>query len=149
MVWDPFHTSPEELLAYVGLVPLFLAGMALFREWRRDPAVRLLAILFVVTLVLSLGPYVPGFRFLIGCRGFPFFEHRRGGRWPRRSRLALLAGKGFDGWPDWRRPGRSLRRFSLAAIVWVVAIVGLIELALVSTSQAGLADARPGLSARF
>ena len=36
LVWDPFHTSPEELLAYVGLVPLFLAVMAMVREWRRD-----------------------------------------------------------------------------------------------------------------
>ena len=25
LVWDPFHTSPEEHLAYIGLVPLFLA----------------------------------------------------------------------------------------------------------------------------
>ncbi len=25
LAWDPFHTSPEEYLAYVGLVPLFLA----------------------------------------------------------------------------------------------------------------------------
>ena len=25
LVWDPFHTSPEERLAYIGLVPLFLA----------------------------------------------------------------------------------------------------------------------------
>ena len=29
LVWDPFHTSPEEHLAYVGLVPLFLAVMAM------------------------------------------------------------------------------------------------------------------------
>ena len=28
LVWDPFHTSPEELLPYIGLAPLFLAGMA-------------------------------------------------------------------------------------------------------------------------
>ena len=36
LVWDPFHTSPEEHLAYIGLVPLFLAVMAMVREWRRD-----------------------------------------------------------------------------------------------------------------
>ena len=28
LVWDPFHTMPEESLAYIGLVPLFLAVMA-------------------------------------------------------------------------------------------------------------------------
>ena len=32
LVWDPFHTSPEEQLAYVGLVPLFLALLAVVRE---------------------------------------------------------------------------------------------------------------------
>ena len=38
LVWDPFHTSPEEQLAYVGLVPLFLAVLAVVRGFRRDPA---------------------------------------------------------------------------------------------------------------
>jgi hypothetical protein len=28
IVWDPFHTSPEEYLGYIGLVPLFLAMVA-------------------------------------------------------------------------------------------------------------------------
>ena len=51
--------------------------------------------------------------------------------------LALLAGKGFDGWADWPRPGRSLRRFTLAALVAIVAVVGLIELALLSTTSQG------------
>ena len=64
LVWDPFHAMPEEHLAYVGLVPLFLACTTMVREWRRDASVRLLAILVVVTLVLSLGPYAPGFRSL-------------------------------------------------------------------------------------
>ena len=40
LVWDPFHTSPEELLAYVGLAPLFLAVLAMAREFRRDRSVR-------------------------------------------------------------------------------------------------------------
>ena len=48
--------------------------MALVREWRRDAAVRLLAILLLATLVLSLGPYVPGFRLLIRLPGFSFFR---------------------------------------------------------------------------
>ncbi len=135
VVWDPFHTSPEELLAYIGLAPLFLAGMAIFRNWRRDAAVRLLAILFIVTLVLSLGPYAPGFRQLIKLYGFSFF--RAPSRWllVMSLALALLVGKGFDGWMVWPRPGRSLQRFGFAALFWVVAMVGLIELALLSTSS--------------
>src|SRR5262249_4610950 len=34
VAWDPFRTSPEEHLAYVGLVPLFLALGVLIREVR-------------------------------------------------------------------------------------------------------------------
>jgi hypothetical protein len=137
LVWDPFHTSPEEQLAYIGLVPLFLAGMAMLRQWRQDADVRLLAILFVVTLVLSLGPYAPGFWYLIKLPGFSFF--RAPSRWSLATALALalLAGKGFDLWLEWPRPGRSLQRFGLVALCWVAATVSLIELALLSTSKPG------------
>ena len=137
VVWNPFHTSPEEVLAYIGLVPLFLAGMAVLRDWRRDAAVRLLAILFIATLVLSLGPYVPGFRQLIKLPGFSFF--RAPSRWNLTISLALafLAGKGFDGWAVWPRPSRSLGRFSLTASFCALATVGLIELALLSTTNPG------------
>ena len=149
VVWDPFHTSPEELLGYVGLVPLFLAGMALLREWRRDAAVRLLAILLIATFVLSLGPYVPGFRFLIRLPGFSFF--RAPSRWVLATSLAaaLLAGKGFDGWAAWPGPARSLRRFTLAAFFWVVAVVGLFELALVSTASPGWPTLAHGFQRAF
>jgi len=137
MVWTPFHTSPEEHLAYIGLVPLFLAGMVMVREWRRDSAVRLLAVLFVVTIVLSLGPFVPGFRLLIGVPGFSFF--RAPARWSLATALALalLAGRGFDRWSEWPQPGRSLRRFGFVAFFWVFLIVTLIELALLSTARPG------------
>ena len=80
IVWDPFHTSPEECLAYIGLVPLFLAVMVVMREFRRDAAVRLLTVLALATLFLSLGPYVPGFRVL-----------------DRRARLLVLPGAGAVG----------------------------------------------------
>jgi hypothetical protein len=137
LVWDPFHTSPEEHLAYIGLVPLFLAVMAMVREWRNDPVVRLLAILFVVTLFLSLGPYLPGFRQTIRVPGFSFF--RAPSRWSLASALALamLAGKGFDRWLEWPCPGRSLRRLNFMAFLWVLATVGIIELALASTKPQG------------
>ena len=99
------HTSPEELLAYVGLAPLYLAGMAVVRHWRRDVAVRLLAILFIVTLVLSFGPPLRrGFGSWIKLPGFSFFDAPRVGGLAMSLALALLAGKGFDGWMAWPRP---------------------------------------------
>ncbi len=91
IAWDPFHTSPEECLAYIGLVPLFLAVLAMLRESRRDAAVRLLTVLALATLFLSLGPYVPGFRLLIELPGFTFFRARRAGAWRPRWR-----------WRSWR-----------------------------------------------
>jgi len=137
LVWDPFHTSPEEHLAYIGLIPLFLACMTMVREWRRDPSVRLLTLLVMVTLILSLGPYVPGFRLLIALPGFTFF--RAPSRWGLATALALalLAGKGFDRWREWPRPGRSLWWFSMVAIGWTVAVLGLLELGLLSTTRPG------------
>jgi len=137
LVWDPFHTSPEEHLAYIGLIPLFLACMTMVRESRRDSTVRLLTVLVMVTLILSLGPYVPGFRLLITLPGFSFF--RAPSRWSLATALALalLAGKGFDRWREWPRPGRSLWWFSVVAIGWTVAVLGLLELALLSTTQPG------------
>ncbi len=74
IIWDPFHTSPEEQLGYVGLVPLFLAILVIVREFGRDRSVRVLAVVAGVTLLLSLGPYIPGFRFLIQLPGFSFFR---------------------------------------------------------------------------
>ena len=139
---------PEEHLTYVGLVPFFLACMTAVREWRRDreraAAGQLLA---VVTLVLSLGPYVPGFRWLIMLHGFSFF--RAPSRWSVATALALalLAGKGFDRWGEWARPGRSLRRLALLSICWVGVTLGLIELATLLHGQAGMAGSRPGLPA--
>ncbi|MFI5457459.1 MAG: hypothetical protein ACHRXM_18605 [Isosphaerales bacterium] len=149
LVWDPFHAMPEEHLAYVGLVPLFLACTTMVREWRRDASVRLLAILVVVTLVLSLGPYAPGFRYLIMLPGFSFF--RAPSRWSLATALALalLAGKGFDRWPEWTLSTRSLRRFAFIALIWVLAIVGLLELALSSTARPGWARVARGFQTAF
>ncbi len=99
LVWDAFHTSPEEHLAYIGLVPLFLALITMFREWRTDRAVRLLTILFIVTLCLSLGPYLPGFRQTIMLPGFSFFRAPRDGVWRRLWHWQYwLARDSIDGW---------------------------------------------------
>jgi hypothetical protein len=157
LVWDPFHASPEECLTYIGLVPLFLAVMVVFREFRRDRAVRLLTILALLTLILSLGPYIAVFRGLITLPGFSFF--RAPARWSLATSLALamLAGKGFDRWPDWPRSGRALRWLVGLSVIWIVAVLSLIELAVLSTDRTpigtGSASAGslrwPGIVERF
>ena len=133
ILWDPFHTSPEECQAYIGLVPLFLAVLAMAKEFRRDAAVRLLTLLALATLFLSLGPYVPGFRVLIELPGFSFF--RAPSRWSLATSLALaiLAGKGFDRWREWPRPGRWMRWLVVVAALWIGGVLGLFELAVRST----------------
>jgi hypothetical protein len=135
LAWDPFHTSPEELLGYVGLVPLFLALGAILRGWRADPSVRALAVVAGATLALSLGPYAPGFGTLIRLPGFSFF--RAPARWGLATNLALalLAGRGFDACSGWPRPGRSARRFAFASLVAVLVVVSGFELALVSWKE--------------
>ena len=109
-------------------------------------AVRLLAVLCRCDPVLSLGPYVPGFRLLIDLPGFSFFRAPRGGAWPSR-------------WPcrSWRGRVRRLARMAPAgADRWVVhvsrpsgflVVLGLIELALASGSSSGKAVAGRRFSA--
>jgi hypothetical protein len=135
VVWDPFHTSPEEHLAYVGLVPLFLALGAIAQGWRRDPGVRVLFILVLLTLILSLGPYVPGFSVWSQAPGFSFF--RAPARWSVATGLALavLAGMGFDSLATWRRPGRALAWFAVLSSMAPLLVVLGFELALASTEE--------------
>ena len=105
LVWDPFHTTPEELLSYVGLVPFFLAILVVLHEFRRDRSVRILAVVAATTLVLSFGPYFPGFRLLISVPGFSFFRAPRDGAWQppwpcrswrERGWIAVSTGRGRD-----------------------------------------------------
>jgi hypothetical protein len=137
VAWDPFHTSPEEVMPYVGLVPLFLAFGALRRGWRADAAVRALGWLVAGSLLLSFGPYMPGFRWLIEVPGFSFF--RAPARWAfvTQLALALLAAKGLDlivaG--TWDRVGRRLVRFGVLVVVWIAVAVSGFELALYGTSS--------------
>ena len=137
LAWDRFRTSPEEHLAYIGLVPLFLAAGALVREFRREPATRVLGVLALITLVLSLGPWVPGFSHLIRLPGFSFF--RAPARWSLATALALclLAGRGFDGLRSWPRPGLALVRFVVVAALAPGVVIAVIELALVTTERPG------------
>jgi hypothetical protein len=133
VVWDPFHTSPEELLSYIGLVPLFLALGAIVRGWRGDVEVRVLAVLAGLTLLLSLGPYAPGFAWLVKLPGFSFF--RAPARWGLATSLALsiLGGRGFDMLASWPEAGRWVRRFVMAGFASVVVVVLVIELALLAS----------------
>jgi len=145
VAWDTFHTSPEEHLAYLGLVPLFLAIGAVGRGGRSGTPTRALAAVAAVTLVLSLGPYAPGFDLLIRLPGFSFF--RAPARWGLATALALalLAGRGFDLLATWPRAGRSLARFGLAAAAAIGLVVSGFELALASSRGAGW----PGLARGF
>jgi hypothetical protein len=145
LVWDPFHTSPEELLAYVGLAPLFLAILEVRSGFRRDAVVRMLTILAAVSLVFSLGPYLPGFGRLIELPGFSFF--RAPARWTLATSLALaiLAGKGLDRCRQRPEQGRSLLGLAVLSAAWIVVVLGVIELALLSGSR----SAHPWLAGLF
>lgn len=147
VAWDPFHTSPEEQLGYIGLVPLFLALGGLQRSWRQDPAARALGWLALGSLVLSLGPNALGFRVLIMLPGFSLF--RAPARWGvvTELALALLAAKGLDrlrggGWP---RAGRSLVRFVGVSVGLIAVPVLGFELALASTAGRGWPAVSAGL----
>jgi hypothetical protein len=138
LVWDPFHTSPEEHLAYIGLVPLALAVGAMIFEGRRDFSARLLAGLALATLFLSFGPYAPGFRALIKLPGFSFF--RAPSRWSLATAfaLAMLAGKGFDRWREWPRPGWLVTGLVVVSVGWIAVTLGLVELGLASDASPGM-----------
>lgn len=142
IVWDPFHTSPEEHLGYVGLLPLWLAFSVVAREWRTVSAVRGLAAVLLVTLMLSLGPYVPGFRALVLLPGFGFF--RAPARWGLATMLvlSLLAALGLDRMADWARARASLLRFVAGAGLLVLLCVGLVEGALAVGGNREFAELR-------
>jgi hypothetical protein len=77
---------------------------------------------------------------LIRVPGFSFF--RAPARWalPVSLALALLAGKGFDGWPSRRRPGRSITVFAVLAALWIVGILAPIELSLATPVRSDAAS---------
>ncbi len=131
VAWDPFRAMPEEHLPYLGLIPLFLALVSL-KRLRGDPPTRLLMVLCLSGLVLSFGPYAPGFAILVQCPGFSFF--RAPARWDTSLLLALaiLAGKGLDLLGDLRRPGRALALFSVLAGIGIGLAVLTVEAALAS-----------------
>jgi hypothetical protein len=116
VAWDPFHTSPEECFSYVGLFPICLAAGAAWR-WRREGRVQLWVLLAAVTLIFSLGPYVPTFRPFTWLPGFSGF--RSASRWGVATALfcALLAGRGLDGVTSRARLRLWVRRFAIVFFV--------------------------------
>lgn len=134
IAWDPFHTSPEENLLYVGLVPLFLALGAIVRPGPDARAIRVLVAALAAGLVLGLGPYVPGFGAYSQWPGFSFF--RGPARWGIVATLALsiLAGLGFDAVRRgrWKRAGIGLVMFVFGAGAWIGLVLGLFELAILA-----------------
>ncbi len=144
LAWDLFHTSPEEYLGYVGLVPLFLAIRAVAAGGRSSPEVRALALVAGLTLILSLGPYFPGFRRLIALPGFSFF--RAPARWSLGTALALagLAGHGFDAVLRLGCPRRSVLGFGAAATLAVALVLGGFELAIEASRGSGWPEVASG-----
>ncbi|MDB5352797.1 MAG: hypothetical protein JWN86_4044 [Planctomycetota bacterium] len=147
VAWDPLHAMPEEHRPYIGLIPLMLALGACRRLFRNDAATRMLMLLALGSLILSLGPYVPGFSWLIRLPGFSFF--RAPARWGLVTELALaiLAGKGFDAWTSWPGVGRQLTRFAALAGVGTLVVVAIVELAFASTEGQGLPTIATGFEA--
>jgi hypothetical protein len=132
LAWDMFHTSPEEHLGYIGLAPLWLAFCALWQR-RQEPAVRTLGLLILVSVLLSLGPYLPAFRWYYWLPGFSFF--RAPARWGVATMLglSLLAGIGFDalgrGAVENRRiSSRGIGLLVAVSLVWALAPIVLVEL---------------------
>jgi hypothetical protein len=139
LIWDQFHTSPEELFFYVGLVPLWLCLVAIFRKFRHDPSTKALTITLFAVLLLAAGPYIPGFSLLIRLPGFSFF--RAPARWimPATFIMALLASQGLEiVMEDPSRARKSLKRFCLASLFLIASTLSLIEI------SARLTAPRPG-----
>jgi hypothetical protein len=63
VVWESWHTSPRECLHYAGLLPLGLAVRSLL-PGIRDRRVCICAVMWAITVLLMLGPYLPGFSLL-------------------------------------------------------------------------------------
>lgn len=128
LLWDQFHTSPEELFFYVGLVPVWLAIFGATRTWRTDSATKALVVTLAVSLLLAAGPYGPGFSLAIRLPGFSYF--RAPARWTAAATLALalLAARGLDSVGTAQEvPARSLRRFFVLTFCLACAAVAGLE----------------------
>lgn len=135
LAWVPFRSSSRESLCYVGLLPWMLAIWALV-ACRQDRDVKLLGGLLILTLLFSMGRFVPGSTWLLGLPGFDWFPAPA--RWSVASGLcwALLAGRGLDQMPH-ATIQRWSGRFGLAIPILVVA--GLVVISLTAIENGGTA----------
>ncbi len=119
VVWTASHTSRSVCLSYIGLIPLGLAVWAI-RACRRQRETWVFVPLLCGSMLLSLGPNFPGFRWLIEWPGFGWFAAPA--RWSVVSGLflGLLAGKGLE----WIEPAtfRRCSRYYVAAIAGILAV---------------------------
>ena len=133
VIWEPWRSSPAACLPYVGLIPLCLAlyGAVGCRD-KEETRARIWCVILFFSVLLSLGPYLLGFRWLAAIPGFDLFSATA--RWSMVSGLflGLLAGRGLeridpDQFPVW------CRRFTgVAVLTLAIASVGLVALASLS-----------------
>lgn len=121
VMWDPFKTSPEECLNYIGLLPLMLA-IASLRFFRRNAVVATGWTLTIVMTILAFGPYTPLFSLTSSLPGFGYF--RSPARWTLGQEFALawLAGWMLD---RAKHKASSIRRVGAPPLVaW--ALLGIV-----------------------
>lgn len=125
VIWDPFRSSPEEHLGYVGLVATFFAVREILFSFRRDPTVRALSLLGCGSLILAMGPYAPFFSWYSRLPGFSFF--RAPARWEIITAfcLAMLAGKGWSISASRQKIRQDLLVFSLGCVITIAGAVAL------------------------
>ena len=127
--WIPWRSSPTESLGYVGLLPVGLGLTTLFWTGRRDQLVRLWGVVLLVSMALSLGGYLPGYRQLLSMPIIGWFAAPA--RWSVVAGLfwGLLAGWGLERIEP-RLLGRWCVRFAgVSLLVLTTAVVALLIVA--------------------
>ncbi len=123
---NPYPRVSVEVVAYLGALPLVLAGVALVARRKRDTG--FWALLALGAFVLALGGYNPLYR---GLRFLPllnFFRVPARFLFPMSFALALLAGQGFDALWTRARAGAASWGPLVAAIASAVTVVSVILL---------------------
>ncbi len=128
VAWEPYNTSPEECLHYVGVIPLILALASLWKvssssnpTGRLPGHVRAWQVVWLAGFLLSLGPLFPLNKYLWTLPGFSFF--RCSARYLVIQQLALMY---LAGWSLDRITSVSSWRRLLIAALSLVLVIGLL-----------------------